>query len=156
MAGLVAFPVLDGGFSPVGVKWRKDEHCEQVALIQWAAWMVFRSGRGEVEPAWADCEWLFSIPNGGDRDKIVAGRMKAEGVKSGVSDLFLPVARGGFHGLWIEMKRFDGGTLSDTQGKFLNFVKTKGYAQSLCYGVEQAISTLKWYMTLPPTRIVSE
>jgi hypothetical protein len=25
-------------------------------------------------------------------------------VKRGVPDLFLPVARGGFHGLWIELK----------------------------------------------------
>lgn len=151
-AVLDTFGKLDGGFEPVGVKYRKDEHCEQVALIQWCAWMEWKAKNGEVGPEWADVHWLFAVPNGGERDRIVAGRMKAEGVKSGVADLMLPVARGGYFGLFIEMKRHNGGTVSESQTKFLEFVGRGGYANTICYGVEPAIHAIKTYLTLKRTK----
>src|SRR5690348_18167176 len=43
---------------------------------------------------------LYAVPNGGDRNKIVAAKMKREGVKPGVPDYCLPGARSGFHGLY--------------------------------------------------------
>src|SRR5262245_64718583 len=49
----------------------------------------------------------FAIPNGGARDVITAGRLKAEGVRAGVPDVCLPVARAGYHGLFLEVKRPD-------------------------------------------------
>lgn len=148
---LQLMPAVDG-FKAVGVKYRSDEHCEQVVVVQWAAWMCYRARRGEAPGSSLDLEWLFAIPNGGERDRIVAGRMKAEGVKSGVSDLCLPVARGGFFGLFIEMKRFDGGTVSENQTQFLEFVGRHGYANAICYGMEQAVHTLKRYLDLPYTK----
>ena len=51
---------------------------------------------------------LFHVPNGGRRSKGEAVRFKAQGVRPGVLDYFLPVARGGHHGLAIELKRHDG------------------------------------------------
>src|SRR5262245_46077094 len=71
------------------------EHVEQVALFKWAA---RNQGR---EPLLC---LLFAIPNGGKRDKVTAARLKAEGVKAGVPDICLPVARMGYYGFWIEMK----------------------------------------------------
>ncbi len=47
---------------------------------------------------------LHAIPNGGPRDKATAGKLRAEGVLPGIPDLHLPVARGGSHSLYIEMK----------------------------------------------------
>ena len=47
---------------------------------------------------------LIAIPNGGKRNPREAGRLKAQGVKAGVSDLLLPFSSQGAHGLWIEMK----------------------------------------------------
>ena len=54
------------------------------------------------------CEYLripvYHIPNGGTRNKIEAANLKRQGVKSGVPDLCFPLARGKYHGLYIEMK----------------------------------------------------
>lgn len=49
-------------------------------------------------------DYLLAIPNGGARDAREGARLKAEGVKPGVSDLLLPLRRHGFGGLWIELK----------------------------------------------------
>lgn len=68
-----------------------------------------------------ELRWLHAIPNGGYRDKATAGKLKAEGVKRGVSDMFLPLPMKGpivggsyqgqelqtftYAGLYVEMKR---------------------------------------------------
>lgn len=70
------------------------EHAHQVAFFQWLA----LSG---IE----DRHMAFAVPNGGERQQIVASKMKAEGVKSGVPDVCWPVPRGRFAGLWLELKR---------------------------------------------------
>lgn len=70
------------------------ESVEQQCLFRWAA---FQSGR------FPELALLYHVPNGGSRKKAEAGRFRAEGVKAGVPDLCLPVARGGFHGLYIRV-----------------------------------------------------
>jgi len=60
---------------------------------------------------------LFAIPNGGHRNKAVAGRMKAEGVLAGVWDLMLTVPRGQWAGCFIETKWGKNG-LTDSQKAF--------------------------------------
>jgi len=55
----------------------------------------------------------------------------AEGVKRGVPDVFLPVARGGYHGLWIEMKYGKNKTTSN-QKWWLNELKDQGYKTAVC------------------------
>lgn len=74
---------------------RQLEHQQQVALFRWAALQT------KTRPELA---LLFAIPNGGHRHKATAGKLKAEGVKPGVPDVCLPVPRGEYSGLWIEMK----------------------------------------------------
>ena len=49
-------------------------------------------------------ELIYHVPNGGHRVKAVAAKLKAQGVKAGIPDLVLPMARGGFFGLYIEFK----------------------------------------------------
>lgn len=70
------------------------EHAHQVAFFQW----LVTSG---IE----DRHMAFAVPNGGERQQVVASKMKAEGVKSGVPDVCWPVPRGRFAGLWLELKR---------------------------------------------------
>ena len=62
------------------------EHDEQVALFQWMRLH---------EAQYPELKFAFAIPNGTRTTPRVAARMKAEGVLKGVSDIFLPCARGG-------------------------------------------------------------
>jgi hypothetical protein len=115
------------------------ESAEQTALFAWCSQL-------DVKTKYSELEWLFHIPNGGARDRITAGRLKAEGVKSGVWDLFLPVPRGQYAGLWIEMKAGTN-TLSPTQKRFRAFVETNHYHCVVCYSWEAAASALINYLS---------
>lgn len=124
------------------IKWYQPEppteEEEQIALMEWVALM---SGR------YPDLKLLIHIPNGGARSKAEAGRFKAMGVKSGVSDLFLPVARGKFHGLWIELKR-KGGKPSKNQEKWISDMRTQRYAAEVAYGAGEAMELIEGYLNL--------
>ena len=89
---------------------------------------------------------LFHIPNGGRRDAAEAANLKKQGVKPGVPDLFLPVPRGDYHGLFIELKRRDGGRLSETQKGWLLALERQGYAAVVCHGARDAVDVLIKYL----------
>ena len=82
------------------------------------------------------------------RDPVEAKHLKQQGVKAGVPDLCLPVPRGRYHGLYIEMKTEDGHTSSDQEwwGEKLS---AQGYAWKVCHGWEAATAVLAWYLNLP-------
>ena len=71
--------------------------------------------------------------------------MKKQGVKPGVSDLFLPWNNGQHCGLFIEMKR-QGGRISEKQSEFISDMNKSGYKAVVCYGAEQAINALQKYL----------
>lgn len=134
------------------LKIRIDEHQEQVTVVEWS---MYSEGR------WPELRWLYAVPNGaklpfrtvtrGGRNFRVcpeAQKLKSEGLKAGVPDLCLPVARGQYHGLYIEMKAEDGDPSSD-QLLWLEALNGEGYMAALAYGAEQAISTLEAYLQLP-------
>lgn len=80
------------------------EHQHQVALINWARRVPLQPA-SDVKPGAKVADYLLAIPNGGKRSGPREGmRLKAEGVKPGVSDLLLPLRRGGYAGLWLELK----------------------------------------------------
>lgn len=113
------------------------ESAEQTAVFQWAA---YRTG------VYPELDLLYHVPNGGSRNHIEAARLKAQGVKAGVPDLVLPVARGKHHGLYIELKRQKGGRLSDDQKKWLDELTEQGYLAVRCDGSEAAIKTIEDYL----------
>jgi hypothetical protein len=109
--------------------------------------------------------WLHAIHNQGHGDAVRGGRAKAEGVKAGVADIFLPVVKmtKGFYGqpdelkfagLYIEMKKPDQkpvretskGGLSEEQLKFKEFVLKQGYAWHVCYSWQEAVEVIKEYL----------
>lgn len=89
--------------------------------------------------------WLFAIPNGGSRDIREAARLKLQGVKAGVSDMFLPIPNSMFHGLFIELKVGTNKT-SQLQDEFIDYVRMNGYMAKVCYGADEAIRTIKSYL----------
>lgn len=121
------------------------EHAHQVALCQWAA----LEGRHDNR-----LRMLFAIPNGGERNRVVAARLKAEGVRAGVPDLFLPVPnRFGYHGLFIEMKkpalrpkRGGAGGVSVLQRQWMDALENQGYACVVCYSWDEARNEIRKYL----------
>ena len=107
---------------------------EQQALIRWAAYHPICS------------KHLFSIPNGGSRNKIEAAKLKREGVKKGVSDLFLAYPRPGCHGLWLEMKRKGKFVLSPEQGQWIDLMRGVNYRAEVALGWEDAVRIIKDYL----------
>lgn len=108
----------------------------QMTLMEWAMLM---------ENRWPELKLLFHVPNGGARGKAEAGRLKRQGVKAGVPDLMLPVARGGYHGLFIELKA-EKGSLTAEQKEWLQMLQEQGYAAKCCKGLDEAMRTLTNYM----------
>lgn len=108
---------------------------------------LFRAIRDEgYELAFPELRLLFHIPNGGRRDAREAAKFKAMGVKPGVPDLFLPVPRGTYHGLWIELKAGDRGRTSREQDSWLTQLRAQGYAACVCHGGKMALSVLTSYL----------
>lgn len=114
-----------------------EEDVEQMCLFRWA-----KASEGK----WPELKLMFHIPNGGKRSKAEAKRFKEMGVKAGVSDVFLPVARDGCHGLWIEMKRLRTGRPTEDQIKWIENMIAQGYAATVCHGWEQARKVIERYM----------
>jgi hypothetical protein len=71
----------------------------QISLVSWARLQATK------RPELACLEWLYSVPNGGKRSALEAMRLVQGGVKSGIPDLQLDVARKGYHGLRLELKK---------------------------------------------------
>lgn len=88
---------------------------------------------------------IFAIGNGGLRDLGTAIKMKAEGVKKGVPDLFLPLAKKGYHGLFIELKT-ETGRASKEQKEWIEKLNANGYLAKVCFGYKEAIEELKNYV----------
>jgi hypothetical protein len=91
--------------------------------------------------------WMFAIPNGGLRNKATAVRMKSEGVKAGVWDIFLPVPSGQYHGLFIEMK-WGKNTLTPAQKEFGDYATQQGYCCKVAYSADEAIEIIDEYLGL--------
>jgi hypothetical protein len=97
------------------------------------------------ERAWPELALLFAIPNGGLRNKAVAGKLRAEGVKAGVPDICLPVARGRYSSLFIEMKDGDKKP-TEHQTRWLTNLGHWGNCARICRSADDAIKILKWYL----------
>ena len=113
---------------------RNEEQKEQIALIK-----ICRKS------PYTDLRKIFAIPNGGKRNMVTAVNMKREGVLAGVPDLFLPVPRGQYHGLFTEMKKAKGGVVSPTQKEKLKELNEDGYKTEVGNGSVDAVDVLLEY-----------
>ena len=100
---------------------------------------------------------IYHVPNGGHRHKAVAAKLKGQGVKAGVPDLVLPMARGGHFGLYIEFKAmppFDA-AVSASQDAYIHALTVQGYLALVCRGYIDALECLRAYLLQAPTRVVA-
>ena len=114
------------------------ESTEQQTLVAWAK-------RHEEE--WPELRMLYHIPNEGKRSRKTGARLKAEGLKSGVPDICLPVARGRHHGLYIELKRRKDSKVTKEQLEWIADLVAQGYVAAVCRGCDEAISLITRYLT---------
>ena len=113
-----------------------NEDNEQAALFRW---MAFERG------AHPEIDMLYHIPNGGRRDSREAARLKRQGVRAGVPDLCLPVPRGGYGALYIELK-VKGGRLSENQKAWMERLRRCGNKAVVCFGWEEAAGAIREYL----------
>jgi hypothetical protein len=98
---------------------REGESKEQILFVQWLR-------RNHAK------HLVFAIPNGGQRNKVTAVRLKAEGVTRGVPDLMIPSLA-----LWVEMKT-KGGRVSPHQTEWIDHLRGCGYVVLVCWSFEDA------------------
>ena len=113
------------------------ESVEQKTLMQWAR---FNSA------AHPELRLLYHVPNEGLRSYRTGSELKAQGMKAGVPDICLPVARGGYHSLYIELKRRKGGKVSEQQQEWLEMLNKAGNKAIVCKGWEEAAEAIVKYL----------
>lgn len=120
------------------------ESAEQQAVVKWAELASKR---------YPPLKWLHSSQAGVKLSITQARIAKAEGLKAGIADLFLPYPSKEYAGLYIEMKRpktvtSAKGTLSEAQREFLDYANSVGYKAVVSYGANEAIAEIKKYLGL--------
>ena len=124
----------------------KEEHNIQAACVRWfnLQWPEYRG-------------LLFAVPNGGARSKATAGKLKAEGVVAGVSDLILLVPgfiiselKDGYlakecHALCIEMKTAKG-RQSPEQHEWQAKVEGEGYKYAVVRSLDEFMAVVNGYL----------
>ena len=112
----------------------------QIAVIKWTQ-------QPEIRSKYPELKLLYHIPNERKCSEQQGVLLKKSGVKKGVPDLCLPVARGQHHGLYVELKKPDGETTME-QRWWIEQINAQGYFAVDCYGWQDAVRTLEWYLGL--------
>ena len=116
------------------MKRNEQEHKLQVACVRW-----FRLQHSAM------ADMLFAIPNGGQRNVIVATKLKAEGVTAGVPDLFLAVPSFIYSGMFIELK-IAPNKPTPSQRQMIERLNDYGYFAIVCYSLDEFIEDVTDYL----------
>ncbi len=111
---------------------REQEHNLQVNVARYLEWKNIP---------------FFAIPNGGQRHITVAAKLKAEGVKSGVADIFIMIGNSKFNGLFIELK-IKGNCQSPKQKDFEALAKKQNYCYKLAYSLDEVMEIVETYLKI--------
>jgi hypothetical protein len=118
-----------------------NEHDLQKAVVRWA--------RLFGQKKYYELELLHAIPNGAHLKSGARGwaKLQLEGALKGIPDLHLPVPKGQYASLYIEMKK-KGGKLSVEQQNIINKLIMHNNFVAVCYSADDAIKTLVGYCGL--------
>ena len=125
------------------------EHVAQTMLFRWI------DQQAETNEDYAN---IFAIPNGGERNAVVAGKLKDEGVRAGVPDIFVAVPRmynipgpNGSPlavprmGMFVEMK-IKPNKVKPHQQAWLDRLDRAGYYVMVCWSYEEAKQEIARYL----------
>lgn len=112
---------------------------EQQALFRWVNFMKSK---------YPELELLYHIPNEGKRSRSLGAKMKREGLKKGVPDICLPVKKGQYSSLYIELKRQKGASVSKEQKEMIALLTKYGSLAVVCYGWEDAAKVIERYLKI--------
>ena len=134
------------------------EEVESACLMQWAHYRTF-DFRGRTLRL---SQYLIHVPNGAYLGKdprtraITMGKLKAAGLRPGCFDYLLPVPceKLGYPGLWLELKRLQGGKVSDEQEKFEREMQFLGWRTEICRGWQAAAELIDHYLQIAATRSI--
>lgn len=113
------------------------ESAHQAQVVEWSRW-AYKTGKYPM------LNMLHCSLNGVKLSGTQARIAKGQGMLSGVPDLFLPVPKNGYHGLFIEMKS-EKGRVTENQHWFLTNAESLGYKIAVCYSAKEAISAIQAY-----------
>lgn len=119
---------------------RYREALEQKLVVAWA-----RNQFAAHHDRWPHLNLLHCSLNGINMTEAQSRRATEQGRLAGIPDLFLPYPRGGYAGLYIEMKAEEGGRLSSEQKGMLAELEAVGYKVCTCYGHQQAVDAIRAY-----------
>lgn len=115
----------------------RSEYEDQVAIFEWSE---------RLEYKWPCLALLFGSLMGIHLPPKYLNKAAKAGMKKGKPDINLPVARGGYHGLWIELKRSGGEKPRADQERTLRLLAGEGNAAYSCFGSKAAIETITNYI----------
>jgi hypothetical protein len=119
----------------------KEEHSIQSKVVRWASWNIKN---------YPDLDLLMAFPNE-RRGGTKLSRMKEisyfleEGLKPGAPDLFLSVAKHGYHGFYLETKT-PTGKLSKEQRRVSKLLVQQGYKYAMYRTAEKGIELISEYL----------
>ena len=113
------------------------ERDEQELLFEWAEYATCSH---------PELAMLFAIPNGEYRTPKTAHNLHLQGVKAGVPDMCLPVPRGGYGALYVELKRRRGGVVSEQQRAWIDALNRVGNKAVVCKGFDEAKKAIEDYL----------
>lgn len=125
---------------PTAQAWKKPEHDLQVAIVTRSLALA------GTHPA---ILLLHAIPNGDYRGWGVGTKLKSEGVIPGIPDLCMPVARGGFHGFYLELKKA-GSKVRDEQWEVMEALHAEGYFVRVTNHLQTALEIIENYLLEMP------
>ena len=113
------------------------ERDEQELLFEWLEWRSIST---------PELTLAYHIPNEGRRSRRAGGELVKQGMKKGMPDICLPIPRGGYGALYIELKRRHGGRLSEDQRKCLAALNEAGNLAVVCKGFDEAKDVIERYL----------
>jgi VRR-NUC domain len=123
---------------PASTYFIRKEEDEQASLFHWAR--AFSSKYPQLTV-------LYAVPNAGKRGPVARNHMLRTGLQAGVPDVCLPVPRGGYGALYIELKVGDNKP-TEKQAAWIKSLAREGNYVAVCYSWEEARNVILGYLSL--------